>query len=303
MDPEDTSVIDIQREQIEKLSANLPVGAVLVGRYKVQGVLGRGGMGVVYRGIDLKRGTTVAIKVLLMDTVNHIMLDRMAAEAAILVFLRHPNLVAVHDMGTDPVSHIHYAVMEYAPHGSLGELIESHGALDVEQTAAVGLQLCCALDLLHHRGILHRDIKPTNLLRAQDGRVLLTDLGISKIPDASFEETDADQIMGSFPYMAPEQRLGMDSVTPQSDLYAVGTTLFKLCTGTSPMDIFAHPIGHPRWARVPEALRPVLRWATAFDANDRPHSARQLGGALSELVSPELFERQPHLEEWLLDRP
>jgi serine/threonine protein kinase len=299
MHNDETSIIGIDTDELHP--GNLPVGAVLVGRYKVQGVLGRGGMGVVYRVHDLRDGAMYALKVLLLDSSDHLMLERMASEAVILAFLRHPNIVPVHDMGTDPNTHIHYAVMEMAPHGSLGDLIDAHGPLTADQTASVGVQLCCALDVLHQRGILHRDIKPTNLLRAGNGRVLLTDFGISKIPDASGEATDTDQVMGSFLYMAPEQRLGMDAVIVESDLYAVGTTLFKLVTNRTPMDIFALPIDHERWQSVPEALRPILRWATQFDPSARPSSARDLGRALAELAPPELFEEQPHLRAWLDD--
>ena len=272
----------------------------LAGRYRIDDEVGRGGMSVVYRGTDLQTGATRAIKVGRLSSLDDARPpERLAAEATILMFLRHPNLVAVHDMGTDATHGLHFAVMDYAPGGSLGDRVKAHGPLAPAEVASVGVQLCCVLTMLHERDILHRDVKPTNLLLDADGRVLLADLGISKIPEAMGDATRDDLVMGSFPYMAPEQVNGMDHTSKAGDLYAVGTTLFRLATDASTVNLFAVRDDAPRWQELPDVLRPAIRHASQLYPEQRPASAWALGAQLAPLAPPELFVQQPHLTEWL----
>ncbi|MCB9671908.1 MAG: serine/threonine protein kinase [Alphaproteobacteria bacterium] len=277
--------------------ARLEVPRVLAGRYRIDGVLGRGGMSVVYRALDLRAKVVRALKVASRAPRNPDLLERMAAEAAILALLRHPNLVEVHDMGIDRATGLHYASMDLASRGSLAEAVKSQGPLPVEQVASVGVQLLAALAVLHGRGIVHRDVKPSNLLVLADGRVVLSDLGISRIPDAAADDTGVGTVMGSFAFMAPEQRLGMDGVCEASDLYAVGATLYNLATGASAMDLFVAGPDSERWTSVPEPLKDALVQATRFDPTARPPSAQSLAQALAPLAPSSLFLRQPHLAE------
>ncbi len=284
-----------------------PVGVELTasriaGRYQVVRELGRGGMGVVYEAVDTDTGLTRAIKVGLLDRYDPVLLERMAHEATMLMFLRHPNLVVVHDMGTDRAHRLHYEVMDYAPGGCLGTRRDQHGPLTVSEVAGVGVQLACVLDLLHARRIVHRDVKPTNLLLDGKGRMLLTDLGISKLPDAEVELTNDDQVMGSFPFMAPEQLTEIGNLTPAGDVYAVGTTLFNLATAKSPVHLFAAHDDNKRWQALPEALRPTVRRATMLQQEQRYPSAWELGRELAPLAPPELLDEQPHLATWLEER-
>jgi len=272
---------------------------MLAGRYHIEGELGKGGMAVVYRATDLETNEVRAVKVGLLSSHDDAFPERMAAEATMLMFLRHPNVIAVHDMGTDPALGLHFAVMDYAPGGSLGERRDAEGHLPADEVAAVGVQLLCALSVLHGRGILHRDVKPTNLLLDAEGRVLLTDLGISKLPDALAETTNDDLVMGSYSFMAPEQLTGMDQVSQTGDLYAVGTTLFNLATGLSSAHLFAVREDAKRWQALPEVLRAVIRHATQLEPDDRPASAWAMARELALVAPAELFDRQPHLTAWL----
>lgn len=293
----ETQVLSGRQTLSHTWASGPPVGSVIAGRYELKAIVGQGGMAVVYRATDLENGELRAVKVMLPTRES--LVERMAAEAATLALLRHPNLVAVFDMGSEGGGSIHYAVMEYAPLGSL----QGRGALvpvgdRCAQVAAIGLHICCGLSVLHERGIIHRDIKPSNILLAADGRPMIADLGISRIPASSMDRTQEHLVMGSLPYMAPEQRMGLDGTTPQSDVYGVGATLFNLCTGKSPMDLFLAAQG-ARWQGVPESLRPILQWATRREARERPKDVLMLGKALLPLTPSTILEAYPHLDRWL----
>jgi len=210
-------------------------GRLIASRYRVLDRIGRGGMATVWRAHDDLLARQVAVKKL--HPQPHLGADELATlfertrrEARSAARISHPNVVVVHDVVDDEGLPI--IVMEYVPSTTLGDLIKAHGPVPPEEAARIGLGLIAALRAAHRAGILHRDVKPANVLLAKDGRVVLTDFGIAQAAETS-ALTQTGQLVGSVDFMAPERLVGAPP-GPAADLWALGATLFQAVDGRSP---------------------------------------------------------------------
>ncbi|MGP3990960.1 serine/threonine-protein kinase [Streptomyces sp. 3N207] len=210
-------------------------GRLIGGRYRLTEQIGRGGMGTVWRVQDEVLGRQVALKRLhsqpqLSDADLATLYERMRREARSAACIVHPNVVVVHDVVDD--SGQPCIVMEYVPAVTLGDLLKEKGTLPPEEAARIGLGMVAALRAAHAAGVLHRDVKPGNVMLGAEGRVVLTDFGIAMTADAS-TLTKTGETVGSLPYMAPERIRGQKP-GPASDLWALGATLYQAVEGRPP---------------------------------------------------------------------
>lgn len=258
-------------------------------RYRLDELIGEGGMAVVHRGYDLVLNRVVAIKVLRDQYASdENFLRRFEREAQSAARLSHPNIANVYDVGQD--RHTRYIVMEYVDGPNLKELIRRQGPFSVEGAAFVIRQVADALDYAHAHGLVHRDIKPQNILVDQHGTVKVVDFGIAKgISDSNL--TEAGTGMGTVHYVSPEQARG-ETATPASDVYATGIVLYEMLTKRLPFEadtpvgiamqhVNVEPVPPSQYnpAIPPEVEQIVLR-ALAKDPADRFPSAGALAEAL-----------------------
>lgn len=209
----------------------LSEGTVLVDRYRIDGLLGAGGMGAVYSAWDLTLNRRVALKENALATA--ISNEQFKDEAQTLARLRHPHLPAVHDYFILP-SGAQYLVMEYIEGDDLGQIVERHGPLHEAQVLTWAEQVCAALTYLHSQQppIIHRDIKPHNLKLTPGGEIFLVDLGLAKVGDMQAKTKNG--ALGVTPGFSPLEQYGMGGTDQRSDLYALGATLYTLLTGQAP---------------------------------------------------------------------
>lgn len=212
---------------------------ILSGRYELGDRLGSGGMSTVYRAVDRTLERTVAVKVLaehLSDDERFV--QRFRREALAVAKLIHPNIVQVYDSGIDDGRH--YIVMEYAEGRSGAQILQRQGPLDPETAAEAGTQACAGLDYAHRRGIIHRDVKPGNLMvcggpvGGGEMTVKLTDFGIARAIEQT-RITQVGSVVGTAAYLAPEQVRG-EEATPATDVYALGVVLYQFLTGRLPYE-------------------------------------------------------------------
>ena len=207
-------------------------GTMLNTRYRIVGLLGRGGMGEVYRAEDLKLGQVVALKFLPMEVTNRP--DRLARfhqEVRLARQVSHPNVCRVHDIGE--AGGQHFLSMEYIDGEDLASLLRRIGRLPPDKALELARQLCAGLTAAHERNVLHRDLKPANVLIDGRGRAHLADFGLA---DLSGHRRDVPEIAGTPGYMAPEQLAGRD-VTTRTDVYALGLVLYEMFTGRPALTI------------------------------------------------------------------
>jgi eukaryotic-like serine/threonine-protein kinase len=261
--------------------------AVLSGRYALGEVIGRGGMAEVYRARDQLLGRAVAVKILREVTADPAARARFTAEARTLARLSHPGLVAVLDAGTD--GDRPYLVMELVEGTTLADRCRG-GALDPKFVAAVGAQVADALGYVHGRGIVHRDVKPGNVLLGDDGRVLLADFGLAKLTTDAAHLTATGLTMGTAAYLAPEQ-VRRAEIGPATDVYSLGLVLLEGLTGRraypgSPFEAALARLSSP--PTIPDGLpaqfRLLLRRTTALDPADRPEVA-EVASTLQDLAA------------------
>ncbi|MEV4189571.1 serine/threonine-protein kinase, partial [Streptosporangium canum] len=205
---------------------------VLAGRYRALGRLGAGGMGVVWRAQDELLHREVAIKEVKLDpslpeAQRTEMRERTLREARAAARLGHPSIVAVHDVVAQDGRP--WIVMDLIRGRSLAQAVRQDGPLPAERAAAIGLAVLDALTLAHSRGIMHRDVKPANIMLAHDGGVLLTDFGIATL-EGDVQLTSPDALVGSPGYMAPERLRGTGD-GPAADLWSLGATLYTAVEG------------------------------------------------------------------------
>jgi serine/threonine protein kinase len=211
----------------------------LSGRYETSERLGSGGMSNVYKATDRILERTVAVKIL----AEHLSDDdrfvaRFRREALAVARLIHPNIVQVYDSGVDDGRH--YIVMEYVAGRSGAQLLQRHGPVDPETAAEIGIQACAGLDYAHRRGIIHRDVKPGNLMitggpvGSGDTVVKLTDFGIARAIEQT-RITQVGSVVGTAAYLSPEQVRG-EEATPGTDVYALGVVLYQFLTGRLPYE-------------------------------------------------------------------
>jgi eukaryotic-like serine/threonine-protein kinase len=212
-------------------------GSVFAGRYEVKEVLGSGGMGVVYRAFDRELGEPVAIKTLRPDTVagDPIALERFKQEIRLARKISHRNVVRTYDLGE--INGLYYLTMEFVEGRSLKALIQSRGRLPVPVTLTIGKQLSRALEVAHEQGVIHRDIKPQNIVVEPNGFLKVMDFGIARLanPPKGKGLTEAGMAIGTPDYMSPEQLSGLE-LDPRSDLYSTGVVLFECLTGRLPFE-------------------------------------------------------------------
>ncbi|MFJ1811256.1 MULTISPECIES: serine/threonine-protein kinase [unclassified Streptomyces] len=210
-------------------------GRLIAGRYRLLDRIGRGGMGTVWRAHDDVLAREVAVKKLhpqpqLDDDELATLFERTRREARSAARISHPNVIVVHDVVDD--EGLPAIVMEYVPSTTLGDLTEAHGPVPPEEAARIGRGVIAALRAAHRAGILHRDVKPANVLLADDGRVILTDFGIAQASETS-ALTRTGQLVGSVDFIAPERLVGAPP-GPEADLWGLGATLFQAVDGRSP---------------------------------------------------------------------
>ncbi len=200
-------------------------------RYQIVAELGRGGMAMVYRAHDPRFGRDVAIKVLPREFLHDPMFrERFAREARMIAQIEHSAIVPVHDYGEYDGQP--YLVMRYMPGGSLAERIQQQGALSMEETQPILARVAAALDAAYQRGIIHRDVKPANILFDQYGEAYLSDFGIVKLTESTMQLTGSG-IIGTPAYMAPEMA-NPEELTALVDVYALGVTLYEMLSGDLP---------------------------------------------------------------------
>jgi len=205
---------------------------VLGGRYAVQDKIGIGGMATVYRGLDEVLGRTVAIKTMLPQyAADPSFAARFKQEAQAAAALQSPYIVGVYDWGKD--GDTYYIIMEYLRGTDLKSGIRKHGALDCRKVAQIGSQICQALSVAHKHDIIHRDIKPQNIMVQPDGNIKVMDFGIARAKNSHL--TQDNSVLGTAHYVSPEQTQGKE-LGPTSDLYSLGIVMYEAATGKVPFD-------------------------------------------------------------------
>src|SRR5215218_9261607 len=208
---------------------------VIAGRYELGRRLGIGGMSTVQLALDRRLERDVAVKLLaehLADDPSFV--SRFRREALAAARLVHPNVVQVFDFGFDEAAHRHFIVMEAVPGRSCAELLRERGHLELAQAVEIVAQACRGLDYAHRNGVVHRDVKPGNLLVTDDGVVKLADFGIAKATEQS-SITQVGSVLGTAAYLAPEQARG-EEPGPPADLYALGVVTYQLLSGRLPYE-------------------------------------------------------------------
>ncbi|WP_158296434.1 serine/threonine-protein kinase [Nocardioides albidus] len=218
-------------------------GVVLASRYELRRPVGRGGMAEVWAAHDLTLRRDVAVKVVAVGQLaDPTSLERFRQEARTAAQLTHPHLVAVYDSGVDEAAATAYLVMELLPGPSVREVVEERGPLPVAEALDLARQAAAALDAVHRAGVVHRDVKPGNLVLDGAGRLRLVDFGIARLAEmTSTGLTGTGQVVGSAAYLAPEQARG-EPATAASDHYALGCVLMTMLTGEPPFTA-EHPAG------------------------------------------------------------
>jgi serine/threonine protein kinase len=269
----------------------LTEGTIVAGRYELRQMLGRGGMGIVYRAFDRALEEEVALKILRPDVASVADLTRrFRSEIKLARRVRHRNVCGIHEYGQD--GPIHFIAMELVAGEDLKRQLQAHGPMPPAQAWDVAVQIAEGLDAIHHADVVHRDLKAHNIMRDARGVVRVMDFGIAKaLGMASAGATVTGQIIGTPEYMSPEQARG-DQIDFRSDIYALGIVIFEIFTGSVPFrgetpiaTLFKHiqdppPIDGQRG--IPPRLVPILKRALAKDPAHRFESASAMAAALRE---------------------
>ncbi len=257
-------------------------GMVLNEKYRIIEEIARGGMSIVYKAENITSGDTVALKILKRELQeDESFLRRFRREAQAAMSLKHPNIVKMYDVGRD--GDMYYLVMEYLP-TTLKDLIKKSGRLEYPEAVRIAVQVCDALKSAHSTGIVHRDIKPRNILMTEDGTAKVTDFGIACDVSSQTATLEVAGAMGSVHYISPEQANG-HRAERTSDIYSLGITLFEMLTGDVPFhgekDVsvalkhISAPMPIPKEVNpaIPTALSDIIRKATQKDKSDRYQNA------------------------------
>src|SRR5437763_10815428 len=273
-----------------------PVGTLLSGRYRLDAQIGTGGMSTVYRSFDTVLERPVAIKLMHREIASHSeQLERFRREARSVAQLNHPHIVTVIDAGEDEGTP--YIVFEFVDGETLKERIRRCGRLPIPEAIAYAIEIARALGAAHERGIVHRDIKPQNVLIDPEGSAKVTDFGIARSLDDTGLTADG-RVLGTTDYVSPEQALG-HTVTGQSDIYSLGICLYEMLTGDVPFKGDGQVAVAMRHVReelpdvqrlrpeVSAALAAVVDRATAKDLDRRYLDAGSLVADLEDVLAIE----------------
>jgi serine/threonine-protein kinase len=278
----------------QAMEGGVAPGMTFANRYEVKELLGAGGMGLVFRAMDTELGEVIALKTLKKEMLDQDpnALERFKSEIRLARRISHRNVVRTHDLGEHSGSY--FITMEYVEGRSLKELIRERGRLPVPVTLTVGKQLCRALEVAHAAGVIHRDIKPQNMVVQSDGVLKVMDFGIARLASGHGSMTHAGMIVGTPEYMSPEQLMG-DELDGRADIYAVGCVLYECLVGNTPITadtpitIIAKVMEetprapHTAYADIPVALSELVMACLAKKAADRPASALEVHDRLEAL--------------------
>jgi serine/threonine-protein kinase len=267
---------------------------LLAGRYRMLDEIARGGMGRVMVAQDERLNRRVAVKLLKDELVQDPrFVERFRREARSVAALSHPNVATVFDYGED--DDCHFIVMEHADGKDLSRVLREDGPLSIDRSSRIAVQVCNALAHAHAAGVVHRDVKPANVIVGAADRVKVTDFGIARATGDS-TLTATGSVLGTAHYISPEQASGT-SVSPATDVYALGIVLYEMLTGAvpftgdSPVAVAMKqvnqdvPLPSSLNAEVPAALDEVVTRATAKDPKERFHDAKEMGAAIVAAVS------------------
>ena len=292
----------------------LEVGAHF-GNYTVTRLLGKGGMGEVYLMEDAVAREFHAVKILVAD--DDELKVRFVREAENAMSLHHPNIVSVFEAGRDPETGLCYMTMEYMPRGSLRDAIASNGPLEISQVCSVMSDIASALAVIDANGLVHRDVKPANILMAGDGTAKLADLGMSRFTEdtASANVTDVGEVVGTPAYMAPEQMLDSRRVDGRADIYSLGCIVYEMLAGRranegeSPMTTLAKALENippPDVRRerrdCPPQLAALVSAMMQPDFSMRPADARTVLALLAHPGSIRVDDGESTGKAWYSDR-
>jgi beta-lactam-binding protein with PASTA domain/tRNA A-37 threonylcarbamoyl transferase component Bud32 len=286
--------------------------SVLGERYEIGGVLGRGGMAEVHRGRDLRLGREVAVKVLRQDLARDPSSQvRFRREAQAAASLNHPAIVAVYDTGEDRTATgaTPYIVMEYVEGDTLRDVLRREGPLSPERAMSLTADICAALDFSHRNGIVHRDVKPGNVMITPQGTVKVMDFGIARaVSDSAATMTSTAAVIGTAQYLSPEQARG-EGVDARSDVYSAGCLLYELVTGTPPFTgdspvavAYQHVREDPKTPSsinpaIPPELDAILLKAMSKNPANRYQSAADMRADLLRAVAGQRVEATPVMSD------
>jgi serine/threonine-protein kinase len=264
---------------------------LIAGRYRIEGRLGVGGMSTVHLAFDQRLERYVAIKLLAEHLADDpAFVSRFRREALSAARLVHPNIVQVFDFGLDERQHQHFIVMEHVPGQSCAEILRDRGHLDVEPAVDILTQACRGLEYAHRHGVVHRDVKPGNLLLSDADVVKLADFGIARATDQS-SITQVGSVLGTAAYLAPEQARG-EEAGPRADLYSLGVVAYQLLSGRLPYEansLSELALKQQRESpppldqlnpQIPRELARAVAMALAIDQTARPADAMLLADIL-----------------------
>ena len=283
------------------------IGRVLDGRYEIQSKIGEGGMAVVYRAMDHRLNRQVAVKVMRQEmAADDELRRRFLAEAHAVAMLSDHNIVAIYDVSRN--SSMEYIVMELVDGITLKQYMERRGALGWRETLHFSRQIARALRHAHERGIVHRDIKPNNIMLLKDGTIKVADFGIAALENEAVESNG--QAIGSIHYIAPEQARG-ESPDARSDLYSLGVVMYEMLTGEKPYTgdslgeiavkhMNATPVlPRAKVPEIPEELERITMKAMSADISARYQSAEELLNDLESFIQTQMRPK----EEEVLENP
>ncbi|MFC0216070.1 Stk1 family PASTA domain-containing Ser/Thr kinase [Paenibacillus chartarius] len=282
------------------------IGKKLGGRYEILERIGGGGMALVYLGLDHLLHRKVAVKVLRQQYVHdEEFIRRFRREAQAAASLSHPNVVSIYDVGQE--GDIHYIVMEYIEGVTLNDLIKERAPLQVEEAVRYASQICDALEHAHHNEIIHRDIKPHNILIGKNGRIKVTDFGIARAATSS-TITQTGSVVGSVHYFSPEHAKGT-STGEKSDLYSLGIVLYQMLTGRlpflgeSPISValkhLQEDVEEPRSVNplIPQSVENIILKAMRKKPEERYQSATEMLADLETCLQPDR-RNEPKIMFW-----
>jgi serine/threonine protein kinase len=274
----------------------LSPGSTIAG-YEIESVVGSGGIGILYRARQIRLDRPVALKVVEPQAAREpVVRERLRREARTVAALDHPNVVPLYEAGEE--NGTVYIVTRWVDGTELGNVIRRDGPLEAARAARIAAQIASALDVAHEKGLIHRDVKPSNVILAAEDHVYLTDFRLTKRAESATGLTAAGQMLGTIDYVAPEQIEGGEAVA-RGDVYGLGCVVFETLTGAPPFagqsggmaKMWAHLNAEPPSVRgrrpdVPQALDDLIRQALAKTPDARP-SAAAFGAAALRAVGEE----------------